>query len=189
MSATLRTLLGGGLACLLAVSALPAQNTEPAKSGVQFDFSKDRCGNPMMESMGWHSIEGTVSKVVDGRTILLTRTDDHQILRVHLAAIATEPRRPFSRKARELLGEKLLHKAVDVWVNPDKWNFSDKHPGKVTGVVHLSEGNPIDAGLLLLSEGLVRFKRPRPYTMSDFTACQYGLAEAEAQSKKLGLWQ
>ena len=187
MPTTLRTLLRVGLACLLAVCALHAQNTEPAKSGVQPDFSKDRCGNPMMESMGWHSIQGNVSRVVDGHAILLTLAEGHQILRVHLAGIT--PERRTSKKARELLREKLLNKTVEVWVNPDKWDFADKHPKNVTGVVHLSEGMPIDVGLLVLSEGLVRFKRPRPYTMSSHTACQYGLAEAEAQSRKLGLWQ
>jgi endonuclease YncB( thermonuclease family) len=171
------------------VSALHAQNTEPAKSGAPLDFSRDPCGNPMMESMVWHAIEGNVSRVVDGHTILLTLADDHQILRVHLAGIAPEPRTSFSKKAREVLSEKLLNKAVEVWVNPDKWDFADKHPEKVTGVVHLTEGIPSDVGLLLLGDGLVRFKLPRPYTMSAHTSCQYRLAEAEAQSKKLGLWQ
>ena len=187
MSPSLKRLLRGGLACLFAACALHAQNTGATKPGVQLDFSKDPCGNPMMESMGWYSIEGKVSKVVDGHTVLLAPAGDHQVLRVHLAGIDPERRMPFSEKATELLGEKVLNKSVEVWVNPDI--DMDKHPKRVTGVVYLKEGMSSDIGLALLAEGLVRFKRPRPYTMSAHTACQYRRAEAEAHSTKLGLWQ
>lgn len=187
MSPLLKRLLHGGLAVLLATCVGHARS-EVANPDVQIDFSKDPCGNPMMESMAWQSIEGNVSKVVDGHTILLTLAGDHRILRVHLAGIATERRAPFSKTAKEFLTVKLLNKAVGVPVDPDRWDFG-KHPGKVTGVVHISEGMSNDVGPLLLSEGLVRFNLPRPYTMSSYTACEYRRAQAEAQSKKLGLWQ
>jgi len=134
------------------------------------------------------AVKGTVSRVVDGHTILLTITDDDQVLGVHLAGVALARGSPFSKKARELLEEKLLNRAVEVWVSPDKWDF-EKHAKKVTGVVHVGDGLSNDVGLLLLNRGLVRFKRPRPYTASAYTACHYRLAETEAQSKKLGLWQ
>ena len=63
-----------------------------------------------------------------------------------------------------------------------------KRPRKeVTGVVLVSQGS--DLGFALLGEGLARFKEPGPYEMSDHTECKYRRAEAEAQSKKLGLWQ
>jgi endonuclease YncB( thermonuclease family) len=187
MSPLLTKLVHGGLACLLATCGGHAQNGV-AKPDVKIDFSNDPCGNPMMESMLWQSIEGSVSRVVDGHTILLTLADDHRIIRVHLAGIAPERRAPFSKTARELLAEKSLGKAVGVWVNPDRWDFA-RRPEKVTGVVYMSAGMSNDVGLLLLSEGLVRFKLPRPYTMSSHTACEYRRAEAEAQSKKLGLWK
>jgi endonuclease YncB( thermonuclease family) len=188
MSLTFRNLLYGGLACLLAACTVHGQNAGVAKPGIEQDFSKDPCGNPMMESQLWYSIEGKVSKVVDGHTILLTLPDTPQILRVHFAGIALG-RGPFSKKAREHLEETLLNKPVSVLVNPDKWIVLDKRPEEITGVVHLNEGAPSDIGVTLLAEGLVRFEPPRRYTMPAYTACQYRRAETEAQSKKLGLWQ
>jgi endonuclease YncB( thermonuclease family) len=186
MSPTLKTLLHSGLACLLAC-ALHAQDAGAEKPGAELDFSKDPCGNPMMESQLWYSIDGKVSKVVDGHTILLALPDAPQILRVYLAGIALERRGPFSRTAKEHLGVTLLNKPVGILVNAEQWPA--KRPKEVMGVVQLSEGIPSDVGLSLLAEGLVRFREPPPYTMSHHTMCQYRRAEAEAQSKKLGLWQ
>ena len=74
MSPGLNTLFFGGLACLAACIVHP-QNTGTAKPGIDLDFSKDPCGNPMMDSQLWYSIEGKVSKVVDGHTILLALPD------------------------------------------------------------------------------------------------------------------
>jgi endonuclease YncB( thermonuclease family) len=95
----------------------------------------------------------------------------------------------FSKKAKAHLEELLIGKPVEVLVNPEKWIVLDKRPDQVTGVIHLSKGAPSDVGSVLLAEGLVRFNRPRPYTMSAYTTCQYRRLEAEAQSNKLGLWQ
>jgi len=189
MSLAFRKMLRGGWACLLATCAVHGQNAGSRKSGLELDFSKDPCGNPMMESQLWYSIQGKVSKVVNGRTILLALPDTHQLLRVRLAGVAPEGRGLFSKKAKEYLGDTLLNRPVGILVNPEKWIALDKQPEEVTGVVHLDEGALHDIGSTLLAEGLVRFKRPRPYTMSNYTMCQYRRAEAEAQSKKLGLWQ
>jgi endonuclease YncB( thermonuclease family) len=82
-----------------------------------------------------------------------------------------------------------LNKPVGILVNPNKWVGLGKKPTEITGVVHLTEGAPADVGLSLLANGLARLKRPRPYTMSRYTFCQYRRAESEAQSKKLGLWR
>src|ERR1700694_4725644 len=146
MSPTLKKLLHCGSACFVAACVVHAQHAEVAKPAVDQDFSKDPCGNPMIESQLWYSIEGKVSKVVDGQTILLTLPDAPQILRVHLAGIALEGRGAFSKKAKQHLGDALLNKPAAVLVNPDKWIFLDKRPEEVTGVVHLSEGAPSDVG-------------------------------------------
>jgi endonuclease YncB( thermonuclease family) len=187
MSPLFRKLLCAGWIGLVALASVRAQNT--AAVPPELDFSKDPCGNPMMESQGWSSVEGTVSSVIDGRTILLALEDDHRPLRVHIAGIALERRDPFSEQPRTLLLEMLLNKPVEIMVNPSRWNFVDKRPETVTGVVHVSQGARDDVALSLLAQGLVRFKAPRPYTMSRYTMCQYRRAETEAHSKKLGLWQ
>jgi len=142
-----------------------------------------------MESQGWSGVEGTVSKVVDGRTILLVLDDDHELLRIRLAGIALDHRAPFSKQAAEALMRKLLNEAVEVFVNPRKWEFGDKHPRRVVGVVNTRNGIPNDPGITLLAQGLVRFERPRPYTMSSYAQCQYRQTEAEARAKHVGLWR
>jgi hypothetical protein len=123
----------------------------------------------MGESQLWESIKGEVSKVVDGRTILLALPRTHHVLRVHLAGVALEERGSFSQETKERLGADLLHKSVEVLVNSDDWSLSGKPPKEVTGVVYLTQGGTGDVGITLLAAGLVRFKRPRPYTMSAYT--------------------
>jgi len=173
---------------LLAVCAVRAQNTARVKPALQecgfHDYSKDPCGNPMLESTLWQSVEGKVLKIVDNRTILVALSDDQKSVRVHPAGIALERRGPFSLQARKLLEEMLLNKSVSVMVQP-----KDKLPGDITGVISLNEGAPKDVSLVLLAEGLARFKKPRSYSVSSYTLCRYRRAEAEAQSKKLGLWR
>ena len=56
-------------------------------------------------------------------------------------------------------------------------------------MVHLSKGASSDVAFKLIAEGLVRVEKPPPYAMSNYTLCTYRRAEAEAQSKRLGLWQ
>jgi endonuclease YncB( thermonuclease family) len=148
------------------------------------DLSKDPCGNPMTENMLWFSAKGRVSRIIDGRTILLTLPHDNKPVRVHLDGIALDGPSPFSERAKEFLGEMLLNKTAEISVNPDEWQ--GKLPAQqVTGVVSA----PNDVALSLLALGLVRFEKPRPYTMSRYTTCKYQRAEADAHSKKLGLWQ
>jgi len=184
MSPLFRKLLCAGWLGLVALSAARAQNA--AAPPPEPDFYNDPCGNPMMESQAWSVLEGTVSSVIDGHTILLILADDHRPLRVHIAGIALELRKPFSEQAKTSLRQLLLNKPAEIFVNMD---FADKRPEKVTGVVHVNRGAPEDVGLSLLAQGLVRFKEPRPYSMSRYTMCQYRRAEAEAHSKKLGLWR
>ena len=182
-----RNLFLAGLICLSAIRSGYGQNGEGKKA--ELDFSNDPCGNPLIESNLWYSIEGTVVSVKDGRTILISLAEDHHLLRVHLAGIAREHRGSISDIAEAHVREVSLNKPVEVTVNPSKWVGLEKNPKEVTGIVHLAEGAPIDVGLSLLAEGLARSKEPRPYTVSNYTFCQYRRAEAEAQSKKLGLWQ
>ena len=177
MSPPFRKLLCACWVGLVALCSVRAQNTATARP--ELDFSKDPCGNPMMESHAWSSVKGTVSSVIDGRTILVTLADDHRSLRVHIAAIALEHRKPFSKQARTLLREMLLNKPVEIMVNPDRWDFRDKRPERVTGVVHVSQGPPDDVGLSLLAQGLVRFKAPRPYTMSHYICANMSERKAE----------
>lgn len=183
----LRNLFLAGLICLAVMRTAYGQNAEGKKA--ELDFSNDPCGNPLIESNLWYSIEGTVVRVKDGTTILISLAENRHLLRVHLAGIAREHRGSISDLAEAHVREVSLNKPVGVMVNPSKWFGLEKRPTEVTGIVHLIDGAPNDVGFSLLAEGLARSDEPRPYTMSPYTFCQYRRAESEAQSKKLGLWQ
>jgi endonuclease YncB( thermonuclease family) len=143
----------------------------------------------MMESDLWYSIEGKVTSVEDGRTILIALADDGHILRVRIVGIGIEHRGSFPSQAKAHILERALNKPVGILVNPSKWVGLDKRPNEVTGIVHLTKGVPSDVGLSLLATGLARSEQPPAYTMSRYTFCQYRRAESEAQSKKLGVWR
>ena len=183
----MKSLLHGAFSCVLAACAVQAQNTGSPPTA-QLDFSKDPCGNPLVESQLWISIHGNVSQVLDDHTILLALAEAPKTLRVHLAGISSASG-ALAKQAKAHLQELLRDKAVDVLVNPEVWDDEKKRPNQLTGVVHLSEGIPSDVGSILLADGWVRFKNPRPYTMSNYTTCRYRRAEADAQSKKLGVWR
>jgi endonuclease YncB( thermonuclease family) len=180
------TFVGCALVCFFCGGTVRAQNGGVAKPGIDLDYSKDPCGNPLMESQAWIGIEGRVSQVVDGNTILIAVTLPPKTLRVPLVGTAADRSGPFSRSAKEFLREKLLNKLVGVLVKPD---WFDRQPKAVTGVVYLREGPIIDPGLALLAQGLARAKHPQPYTMSEHKECEYLRAQAEAKSKKLGMWR
>jgi endonuclease YncB( thermonuclease family) len=182
MSPKLRRLVCASLACVLAATAGRAQKTS------------DSCGSPMIESQGWSQLDGHVSKVIDGRTLQVivpvSVWADPQgrggttTLRVHIAGIALDRRKQFSKEAKKRVQELLLNKTVQVLVTPGL----DEPPKQVTAVV-LGKGGDSDVALSLLEEGLVRFKRPPAYASSAYNICQYRRAEAAARSKKLGMLQ
>ena len=190
MSAPFRLALLGALLFLTAASPQPAQEADE-NAKLPLDFSKDPCGNPLMESMLWHGIEGKVAGIIDGRTILLKLSDNSQLLRVRLAGIKLSGTASSDQAAREFLTKKLLNQNVEVLVNPSKWDDTPRRPRKITGVVkpRMTAAGLDDFSHALLERGLVKYVEPKPYTMPAYAACTYRRAEAEARSKKLGLWQ
>ncbi len=174
------------LAWLLIGCVVQAQDGSQIPSTADGIFSNDPCGRPELESQLWQSVEGKVSEVVDGRTILVVVPDTPHPVRVRIAAIALEPHRAFAERAREHLRKTLLNKSVDVLVNPSKWM---KLPRQITAVIHLAKDEPLDLSLDLLAAGFVRFETPPPFTVSHYTLCQYRRAETEALNSRTGIWQ
>jgi endonuclease YncB( thermonuclease family) len=176
------------MACSSASFALCAQDSA-TRPKVTLDFSNDPCGNPLMGSQAWISVEGKVSRVIDGRTLLVTLPHNRHPVRVFLVGVGLENQEQVAEQAKELLSQLLLDKPVEILVKSD-WESADKKPTETTGVVHIKKSSAgiDDVGLFLLAKGLVRFQQPQPYLMSGYTECQYKRAEAEAQSKRLGIW-
>jgi endonuclease YncB( thermonuclease family) len=185
MSPLLRVVVLGLVS--IVVSRAEAQNGTNAKP--MADFSDDPCGNPLIESQLWESVEGRIVSVEDGSTLLLAATKDHRRLRVHVVGVAVAQQGPLSDQARGQVTEMVLNKRVRVWVNPSDWGFLKRKPVEVTGVVHLQVGAETDVGLSLLTKGLARTEEPHPYKISRYTFCKYREAEREAKSNKLGIWQ
>jgi endonuclease YncB( thermonuclease family) len=142
-----------------------------------------------MESQLWSTVDGKVSQVLDSQTLMMTLARRHRRLRVHMVGIFIESNDPLARKTQEFLSQILSAKSVELLVSPD-WDFKKRKPVEVTGVVHLKQrtSDVDDVGLFLLSQGLTYFQEPPSYAMSRYTECQYQRAEAEARSKKLGIW-
>lgn len=188
MSPLLRSSLLIGLACLLSVPTVHAQSTDAPKLLPEMDFSKDPCGDPRLENDLWYEIHGKVTDVVDGYVMVQTQSEHPQLLRVELVGIALEQSGPFRRRAIERLSEMVRGKRVEVVTKTGNLGFSGRIKPRITGVVQFAPGSVFDVGLTLLDEGLARFKKPPPYSMSWHTKCEYRRAEAQARSNKLGLW-
>jgi micrococcal nuclease len=146
------------------------------------------CGDPTRESMFWADVDGKVVKVLDGNTILIVTGKKKQAL-VHLAGIAAPTvNQRLGREAQRFLEAAVLSKVVTVLVNPSTWFYKRPRPKEISGVVQLQSGEQQDVNLALIKAGLARYREPEPYSMSNYTACQYKIAEAGARAAKLGLW-
>lgn len=156
-----------------------AQSNDVQKIGPRLSASfeyEDECGSPSVESSLWMSIEGTVIKVLDGNSIVVL-TKDNKRRQVDLVALDTSVS---ADAARRRLTELVLNQQVEVLVSTS--NIDSK---KVSGVVHVPGA---DVNRELIKAGLARYKKPKSYSMSNYTACVYRIIEREAREAKRGLW-
>ena len=149
----------------------------------------DPCGDPLMESMLWHAVEGKVIDVLDGDTVVMKSNGDR--LLVELVGIESPSlNKPFGMRAQLLLERLVKDKDISVLVNPSDWGsgWGRPTPKKILGVVHVEKPIILDVNLELIRAGLARHKNAQSYKMSDYTECQYVKAEEKAREAKHGLW-
>jgi endonuclease YncB( thermonuclease family) len=152
-------------------------SSAPGKLQLSKAMYEDQCGNPLYESMAWSMVTGKVVEVVDGSTITIV-LDNKTRRRIHLAAVAApDIKEEFGKAARKMLKNLVLGKQVRVLVNPSN-DKAEELTGDIFGV-----------NQKLIEMGMVRYKQPAPYTISNYMACVYQIIEAEAQNAKRGLWQ
>ena len=165
---------------LLALLSCVHGQQQPAREKpapkISFEY-EDECGDPMVESMVWISIEGTVVEVIDGDLVKLLDNRGKQRM-VNLVAIDVSSAK---NAARSLLSELVLNRKVDVLVNP-----SDSEGYTLVGVVHLSVK---DINRELLEVGAAKYKEPPFYSVSRYTACVYRIVEKKAREAEKGVWQ
>ena len=130
----------------------------------------DECPNPVMESMSWHPIAGSVTEVVDARTFRL-RTDDGRLVEASIAGIGE----PFNPRAAEVLRKRLSGKRATVFVNP-----TNAENDRIAGEVH--DARDRDVALDLLHAGLVSYVEAPAYTLSGYSECLLRIAEREAKA-------
>jgi len=158
---------------LLVTSCLVGLNAQDSKFyGAEYE---KECGNPRAESMSWRSIDGKVVEVLKGDAIILLMANNER-KHVSLAGVNSDS----SLAAQALLVNLILNREVSVLVNPS--NIAAK---EIRGVVHHQSR---DINLELIKEGAARYQDPPPYTMSNYTACVYRLAEKQARQYGTGLW-
>lgn len=154
----------------------PERGQDKPSSKPSFEYENE-CGNPVVESMLWLLIEGTVVKIIDGDSVKL-RINNGELRTVNLVAIDASPAKEV---ARGLLSEMVLNRKVHVLVNPSK---SQAHT--LVGVLHLGVE---DVNSELLKAGAVKYQTPPPYSVSNYTACGYRIVERIAREAKKGMWQ
>ena len=149
------------------------------------------CGALVSVDAAAATIEGKVIKVTDGDTI--TIVVKHQKHQIRLQGIdAPEREQPFSRASWRALSALLAGKQVRV-----EYDKRDSY-GRVIGVVWVrppiapcdSEPCPktLDAGLNQLTVGMAWWYRYYASEQTREERVRYEFAEAEAKSKKAGLW-
>jgi hypothetical protein len=121
------------------------------------------------------SIEGKVVEVLKGDAIIVLMANNER-KHVSLAGVNSGS----SIAAQALLINLILNREVSVLVNPS--NIAAK---EVTGVVRLQSR---DINLELIKEGAARYQTPPPYSMSNYTACVYRVAEQQAREYGTGTW-
>lgn len=125
------------------------------------------------------TLQGRVSKVVDGSTItILSATVAH---RVRLSAIeAPEIRQPFGEASRKSLAEMVAGREVEVEIRA-----TDRY-GRKVGVVTV-DGH--DVGLLQIERGLAWHAGAHEREQTAVDRAHYAAAENDAREAKRGLWR
>jgi len=137
----------------------------------------DECPNPMVESMGWRLIQGTVIEITGPRSFRL-RTDSGPIVRVSLANIGE----PVDPEAATFLQRLISRKRVSVMANP-----SADPRNEITAEVRDGQGR--DIGHEMLRAGAAAFVTAPAYTLSDYSECVNRIAEREAKVEGVGVWR
>ncbi len=139
---------------------------------------QDECIDPSMESMSWHFVTGTAVRIDSGQTFLL-RDPGGKSFQIDLVGLETGDD---GAAARRLLTRLIQGKRLFVYYNP-KFGEGDHILGEAQAGRHYR-----DVNRLLLQAGVVRYKEPPAYSVSDYSDCLYRIAEREAKQARLGLW-
>jgi endonuclease YncB( thermonuclease family) len=158
---------------LLVTSCLVGLRAQDSKFyGV--DYEKE-CGHPLAENMSWRSIDGKVVEVLKGDAIIVLMANNER-KHISLAGVNSAS----SMAAQAFLVNLILNQEVSVLVNPSNIAAQD-----VSGVVHHQSR---DINFELIKEGVARYQTPPPYSMSNYTACTYRIAEKQARQYGTGIW-
>ncbi len=147
-------------------------------SAQQFEHQRE-CGDPVMESMAWRVLTGTVVAVEPNGDLRLDNVEESFRLTTPrtVGLVDVELALPDAQLALR----KLIGKRVDVWINGKAIDDA-----RVTGAVHRGKE---DVNRTLLSRGLGRYVDPPAYSISHYTTCLHRIAEREAREAHRGLWK
>jgi endonuclease YncB( thermonuclease family) len=144
------------------------------------------CAGPLVADV----VTGKVVGVSDGDTITVLDGNRMQH-KIRVSGIdAPEKGQPFGQRAKENLSRLVFGKEVDVL-----WNKHDRYQ-RIVGKVMVTEpecrldtcSRNLDAGLSQISAGLAWWYRKYAKEQSTGDASRYESAEADAISRREGLW-
>lgn len=134
------------------------------------------------------SIDGRVVGVSDGDTITVLDQDRRQF-KIRLGGIdAPEKKQAFGERSKQSLSRLVFNKDVRI-----EWHKRDKY-GRTIGKVWVAPvscsecAKTIDANLAQLTTGMAWWYRQYAREQKVEDQGQYSKAEADAQSRRIGLW-
>ena len=134
--------------------------------------------------MVWTIVKGKVNKIINLNTLQF-ELETKEVKLVNLVAIEALSINSMDEDTSfTILSKLVLNKEIEVWVNPSL--LHENYWNKCVGVVHC---NGKDINRSLIKSGLVRYKEPEPYNVSDYTACVYRILERKAKENRVGLWK
>lgn len=160
-------------------------------SGAWASPTADPCGDPRLISQSYTAVPARVLAVESGDRLRVRVTAGKHVQEdlvgtyaVRLVAIEAPPERsPAAARSRARLAERMLGKKVYLLISPFQ---EEAAPRNV--MVQVPKFDYADENLGQIAAGMARAVRQGDYDIDWYLRCQYTRAEAEAQSKALGMW-
>lgn len=154
------------------------------RSAPPLDFSNDPCGNPMLVSTAYFSLDGKAIEVINGGAFVIALPDGRR-KRVKLISVeAPTLKEKLGEASRRHLARLILNKEVNIGLS----DFEHEKRKQITGLVSVADLDGLSGvNLEQLKAGMVRYKQAGG-ALDWYQDCHYKRAESLARAAHRGLW-